>query len=340
MKRALIVQTAYLGDVILSQPLWAALKRERPDVEIDVLVQPHWAELIRPDVAINNVLTFDKRGGEGSLRGMLHLTKSLQARQYDAALCPHPSFRSALLLVMARIPQRIGFDDSSGKFFFTQRVRRDPAEHEVDRVLSLLTALGLRTADDQRQPRLHLADDLHNDADEKMRGWGIDPDKRIVCVHPGSVWATKRWLPERFAAVISELADDGLQAVVLGGRDDIEAANIVQDRARTMPVNLAGKLSLTELALILSRAALLVTNDSGPMHIAGAVGTPVVAVFGSTTPELGYAPYGENTRVVQANLPCRPCGPHGYKRCPLDHFNCMKQITAVEVTAACRELLA
>jgi heptosyltransferase-2 len=139
--------------------------------------------------------------------------------------------------------------------------------------------------------------------------------------------------------VLSDLADDGYQPVVLGGADDVAEANQVQDRCRTLPLNLAGRLSLAELALLLSRAALLVTNDSGPMHVAGAVGAPLVAVFGSTTPALGYGPVGSPSRVVEHPLPCRPCGPHGRRRCPLDHFDCMKKIKAEEVVAACREAL-
>ncbi|MDP8224951.1 MAG: lipopolysaccharide heptosyltransferase II [Candidatus Lernaella stagnicola] len=335
MKRVLIVQTAYLGDVVLSQPLWAAVKTYWPEAQVDVLVQPQWASLIEQDAALAEVLVFDKRKHDKGLAGLLRLSRDLRRRHYDLALCPHPSFRSALLLAMARIPHRVGFADSAGRFFFTDRVHRDTSQHEVDRVLSLTTALGWRVPNEQRTPRLV----INPEAAGRLASWGLPEDGRYVCVHPGSVWATKRWLPEGFAAVLSALADDGYTPVVLGGRDDIELANIVQDHCRTLPVNLAGRLSLTELTAVLSRAALLVTNDSGPMHIAGAVGTPVAAVFGSTTPELGYAPVGSPSRILQRHLPCRPCGPHGYRSCPLDHFHCMRHVTEAEVTAAARELL-
>jgi heptosyltransferase-2 len=336
VKRALVVQTAYLGDVILSQPLWAAVKRAWPACEVDVLVQPQWAPLIERDPDLHEVLRFDKHGAARGLRGLRRMANRLRARQYDLALCPHPSFRSALLLRLAGIPLRVGFDDSAGAVFFTNVTPRDRAQHEVDRVLSLLAAVGVRPPDAIRAPRLFV--DQPN-ADETLAKWGIEPGARFVCAHPGSVWATKRWTPEGFAAVLSDLADDGYQPVVLGGADDVAEANQVQDRCRTLPLNLAGRLSLAELALLLSRAALLVTNDSGPMHVAGAVGAPLVAVFGSTTPALGYGPVGSPSRVVEHPLPCRPCGPHGRRRCPLDHFDCMKKIKAEEVVAACREAL-
>jgi heptosyltransferase-2 len=264
------------------------------------------------------------------------MAQQLRAEQYDIAFCPHPSFRSALLLRLAGIPARVGFDDSAGAGFFTQVVRRDRASHEVDRVLSLLAAVGVRPADQDRAPKLFVD---RGNAEEKLARLGIAPGTRFVCAHPGSVWATKRWLPEGFAAVLSNLADGGFTPVILGGADDVVEANQVQDRCRTMPINLVGRLTLPDLALLLSRASLLVTNDSGPMHLAGARGTPLVAVFGGTTPALGYGPVGSRSRVVEHPLACRPCGPHGRCRCPLDHFDCMRRITAEQVTAACREVL-
>lgn len=339
MKRALVVQTAYLGDVVLSQPLWASLKKNRPDAEVDLVVQPQWAPLIEPDPHLHQVIRFDKRNEGRGIGGLLRLAAELRRREYDVAFCPHPSFRSALLLWLARIPLRIGFHDSAGSFLYHQRVWRDVKSPETDRVLALLSALGISPPQQWRIPRLTIAENLIQQAEEKLSAWGIEPGKKFACAHPGSVWATKRWLPERFAAVLGDLADDGYQPVVLGGRDDVELANFVQDHCRALPVNLAGKLPLPELALLLSHASLLVTNDSGPMHVAGAVNTPVVAIFGSTVPALGYAPVGSPSRIVEKHLPCRPCGPHGYKRCPLDHFHCMKQITVSEVTSACHELL-
>jgi heptosyltransferase-2 len=334
MKRVLVAQTAFLGDVVLAQPLWAAVKRRWPDAEVDVLMQPQWAPLFAADPAIHETLTFDKRGRDRGFTGLLRLAAQLRARHYDAALCPHPSFRSGLLLRLAGIPQRLGFDDSAGRFFHTTIVRRDRAVHEVDRALSLLAAFEPAAEKPAREPRLVLDPALTAAADSLLAKWDIPIDRPFACAHPGSVWATKRWLPEGFAEALSGLADAGQTPVVIGGPADIELANLVQDRCRTLPVNLAGRLSLPELALLLSRAAVLITNDSGPMHVAGALGTPVVAIFGSTVPALGYGPVGSPSRVVEVALQCRPCGPHGFKKCPLGHFNCMKKINPAEVVAA------
>jgi len=337
--RALIVQTAYLGDVVLAQPLWANLKAMRPDATIDALVQPQWAPLLAGDTHLRQVISFDKRGAHRGLGGLRRMAARLRAEKYDLALCPHPSLRSALLLQLAKIPRRIGFDDSAGAVLFTDKIVRDRNAHEVDRVLSLLSALDDPPPAPSHLPRL----DVSPEADERVEAllWeaGLH-NRKFICAHPGSVWATKRWPAERFGEALSALARDGYQPVVLGGKDDIELANIVQDTCGELPLNLAGRLSLPELTALLAHAAMLLTNDSGPMHIAGAVNTPVVAIFGSTIPALGYGPIGSSAVVVEKVMPCRPCGPHGYRRCPLDHLHCLKHIDAAMVVEAARSLLA
>ncbi|HPQ70703.1 MAG TPA: lipopolysaccharide heptosyltransferase II [bacterium] len=337
--RALIVQTAYLGDVVLAQPLWANLKAVRPDATIDALVQPQWASLLAGDAQLHQVISFDKRGAHRGLGGLRKMAEQLRAEKYDLALCPHPSLRSALLLWVAQIPRRIGFGDSAGAFFFTEKIVRDRTAHEIDRVLSLLTALDNSPPAPMREPRLHVSPEADERVVALLKEAGLH-ERKFVCAHPGSVWATKRWPAERFGETLSALARDGYRPVVLGGKDDIELANIVQDTCGELPLNLAGRLSLPELTALLARASLLLTNDSGPMHIAGAVNTPVVAIFGSTVPALGYAPVGSPAIVVEKSMPCRPCGPHGYRRCPLEHLHCLRHIDAAMAVEAARSLLA
>ncbi len=334
--RLLVFQTAYLGDVVLTTPLVAALRRAYPDAMIDMVVQPAWTDIVRHHDAIGSVLAYDKRGAHRGAGGLLAFARTLRERRYDAVLCPHPSLRSALTLAAARIPMRIGFSDSAGAILFTQRVRRDRSAHEVRRVMSLVGALGL---DPEPIPPARVALDPGIDADALMTRVGLSPTARFVAIHPGSVWATKRWTVEGFGAVGRDLASEFDRIVVLGGPGEEAIAAEVAGQIGGAALDLSGRLKLTELCVLLSRASLLVTNDSGPMHIAAAHGVPVVAIFGSTVPALGYAPWGTRSRVVEIDLDCRPCGPHGHRACPRGHFRCMKDISPDMVTAACLDLL-
>ena len=166
---------------------------------------------------------------------------------------------------------------------------------------------------------------------------GIAPGARLAGVHPGAAWATKRWLPERFAELCRRLKAEGLTPVLVGGPGD--AALGAEIAAASGAANLVGKTDLEELKSLMGRLSLFVTNDSGPMHLAAAAGVPVVAIFGATTRELGFFPYGSGHRVVEAPLACRPCGLHGAKSCPEGHFLCMRLLSVDAVHRACREAL-
>ncbi|MCL4234855.1 MAG: lipopolysaccharide heptosyltransferase II [Deltaproteobacteria bacterium] len=334
--RILVFQTAYLGDVVLTTPLVAALRRAYPDAAIDMVVQPAWTEVVRHHEALNDVLAYDKRGAHRGPRGLLTFARVLRERNYDVALCPHPSLRSALTLFAARIPVRVGFSDSAGAFLFTHRVRRDKSAHEVRRVMSLVAALGQGL---EPIPPARVALDPGIDGDALLSRLGLVPGRPFAAVHPGSVWATKRWTAQGFGAVGRDLAHEFERIVVLGGPGEESVAREVAEGIGGAAIDLSGRVKLNELCALLARAALLVTNDSGPMHIAASHGVPVVAIFGSTVPALGYAPWGTRSRVVEIDLDCRPCGPHGHRACPRGHFRCMKDISPDMVTAACTDLL-
>ena len=173
-----------------------------------------------------------------------------------------------------------------------------------------------------------------------LRAQGIPPGREILCLAPGSVWATKRWVPEGFAAVIDASRSLGLTPVLIGSPGERELCEQVNaTTAEPAPV-LAGKTGIRELIALLARSRVLVGNDSGPAHVASAVGTPVVSIFGSTAPAMGYAAFGSRARVVEhPSLACRPCGRHGAHDCPLGHFRCMTEVRPSAVIERLRELL-
>ena len=334
VQRVLIVQTAYLGDVILATPLIRGSTTLWPQAEVDFLCIPQTASLLEGHPLIRRLLVYDKRRLARGLLAFLPTALTLRRRRYDVALVPHPSLRSALLAFLSAAPTRVGFDRNAGRWLYTDVVPYDRALHEVRRNLRLLEPFG-RLPEGLRPELFPTSQD--RERVEMLLG---DAGDRFAAVAPGSVWPTKRWLPERFAQVCRWLAErHGLRCVVIGGADDSTLAGHVAELSGGAAVNLAGRLTPLQSAEVVRRARVLVTNDTAPLHMASAVGTPVVAVFGPTVPEFGFGPYGVPNRVAQVELPCRPCAPHGGKRCPLGTFACMRELSAEHVYRLVVQLL-
>jgi len=338
--RILFWQTAYLGDVVLSTPVFCSVKKRYPDAYLAACVRPELAGLLTPNPDLDEVLSFDKRGAQRGLAGIRSLAARIDEKRFDAVVSAHRSFRSALLLRTAGIPVRVGFADSAGRMFYTRAVKRVRSDHEVRRVLSLLPTVGINGGSISEKLSLPLAEGTSEKVTDLLRSEGVGQDETLVAVNPFSAWNTKRWPAERFARAADRIASDHkVRVVILGSTAERAQADRLLLACEIGHVNLAGRTNLQELAGLLDRCALLVTNDSGPMHIAAARGVPVVAVFGSTTPALGYGPFGKRAEVVQKPVFCRPCGPHGYRECPLGHFRCMNEITVDEVCRAAHRML-
>ncbi len=326
----LVIQTAFPGDVVLTLPLIAALKAHLPGAAIDVLVTPASANLLEGHPAVRTSIAYDKHGSDRGMRGFLRLARLLRRNGYGLALIPHRSLRSALLASYARIPRRCGFDRSAGWMLFSDVVRYDPGRHEIERNLSLLTPFAPGAAD-FRFPALHPSDADRAVVDAFLKEAQIPPDASMVAVAPGSVWATKRWPEEHYAELLRKL--DGEWSVLIGGKEDVALCERLKRASESdRCVVAAGALSLLQSAALIGRCRVLVTNDSAPMHLALAVGTRVVAIFGPTVPEFGFGPKGDSDVVVQAQgLPCRPCAIHGGKNCPLGTLECMRLVIPDEI---------
>ncbi|MBP1684510.1 MAG: waaF [Deltaproteobacteria bacterium] len=338
--RYLIAQTSFLGDVVLSTPVFAALRRHDPAAHITVLVRPEVAGILEGHPHVDAVLTDDKRGRDGGF-GSWRVVRKLRAGRFDVALALHKSFRTAWVLAAAGIGQRIGFRQSAGWFLYHRRVDRNPARHDVERNLSILAGLGVDP--DQRPARPYLAcpPDAVRRVHAALRQRGIDPATPLVGLAPGSAWATKRWTVDGYAALLDALQRDlGATAVLLGAPGDAAYAEQVQRAAGGAGVNLVGRTDLGMLVAAIDQCVVLVANDSAPVHIAVARDTPVVAIFGPTVPRQGFGPYTARARVVERALPCRPCGRHGGARCPLGTHACMRDITVADVHRAVGELLS
>ena len=321
MSPTLVIQTAFLGDVVLTLPLLHRLAEAHGPV--DILTTPSARPLVAAHPAVREAIAYDKRGRDRGLGGLLGIGRALRARRYARVYLPHRSWRSATLALLAGAPERIGFHDSPAAWSYTRRMRRGPG-HETVRLLRLAgTGLSLPPV-----PWLAIAPADTARAEAWLEQRGVT--RPFLVLAPGSAWGTKRW--GGFAA----LAERGsVPMVVVGGSEDALLGEAIAAAAPGRAHNAAGVLSLGEAAAVIGRARALVTNDSAPLHLATAVGTPVVAVFGPTVPEFGFGPLGPQARVVQhRGLDCRPCSSHGPPVCPLNHHRCMRDISVTAVEEA------
>ena len=191
----------------------------------------------------------------------------------------------------------------------------------------------MRIEDCERALDLPVSAALQESVNHKLRALGVADDQMVVGVNPGSVWPTKRWSTAGFAELILMLKKKlDCQILLFGGSEDAAVVEDVQARCQTAAVNLVGQITLRELAAAISRCAVFVTNDSGPMHVAVARRVPTVAIFCATTPELGFFPYMAEAIVVGRELSCRPCASHGGRRCPLGHANCIHPVSYTHLT--------
>jgi heptosyltransferase-2 len=212
--------------------------------------------------------------------------------------------------------------------------------HEVERNLHLLTALGVHGVSPASRLRLRITAVARQKAAAYFVRSGITSEDVVVGLIPGSQWGTKRWPAERFAALIDHLAGtQALRCVLIGGPQDRSIAQAIRARCTVPVLDLIGQTTLQELPACLERCTVVVSNDTGPMHIAAAVGRPIVALFGPTTPEMGFAPYGVPWEEVSVALACRPCHAHGPQHCPLSHWRCMLELPVERVAASVQRLL-
>lgn len=322
----LVIQTAFLGDVVLTTPLLEALaERHGP---VDVVVTPGAVQLLETHPAVRRVIRHDKRGVDRGLTGIRRLAATLRAHGYARAYLPHRSWRSGLAAMLAGIPERIGFADAPARWSYTRRVPRPRGGHETARLL----ALAGETA--ARRPTLGLTPTDRAAAAAWLEASGIGP--RFVALAPGSIWGTKRW--DKFAELAGSL---DLPVAVLGGPEDRALAESVVAAAGAGGASAAGVLPIRASAAVLERAAALVSNDSLPLHLGQAVGTPTVAIFGPTVPAFGFGPQGNRDRIVElGDLGCRPCSLHGPARCPLGHHRCMVDLDLARVRAALTPILS
>lgn len=327
MKKYLIIQTASIGDVILSTPLAECLHHKEPGAQIDVLVKKGCDALFEGHPFIKNVLVWDKSSSK-YIR-LIRLLKTIRSERYDAVFNIQRFASSGLLTGFSRAAIRSGFDKNPFSFLFTHKTKHrigasTPAIHEVERNLALLQPVCGDVP--LRAPKLYPSEAA------RMKVAQIKAD-RYITIAPASLWFTKQWPAEMWAEFVCKAGKETTIFITGAQSDHVTAEKIVNLCREKKPVNLCGTLSLLETAVLMENALMNFTNDSAPMHLASAVNAPVSAIFCSTVPAFGFGPLSSNAAVIETKekLECRPCGLHGFKRCPREHFRCATTITSEQL---------
>lgn len=329
--RFLIIQTAFIGDVILTTALLEQLHVTLPGAVLDVLVRRGNEPLLAEHPFVNEVLTWEKKKPGDALikyRDLWRILTIVRARQYDVILNLQRFGATGLLTALSKAKRTIGFAKNPFSRFFTHPVeyRYEPGIHEVDRNAALLYALGI--AGPRTAPKLYPSASDYAIA-RSYQG------KPYACIAPTTLWFTKQYPPERWAELIRALPDD-LMIYLLGAPTDGPVCETIRALSgqEGRVVNLAGRMNLMRSAALHQGAVMNYVNDSAALHLCSAMNAPTTAVFCSTVPEFGFSPLADGARVVQTPEPldCKPCGVHGRTRCPLGHLRCAWGIRVADLT--------
>lgn len=318
MKKIIIIQTAFLGDVILATPVIAELKRIFPTAEIDFLLRKGNESLLANNPHLRSVFTLDK--SKGKYKSILQLIKQLKTEKYDLTINLHRFGSSGLIAAFSGAKNIYGFKKNPLSFLYTKKFEHKigNGQHEVERNLSIIQEFG---AVSLRKPELFPSPEDFDIASQIM-------NPPYFCMAPASVWFTKQLPIEKWIQLIDYYNDRGT-VYILGGKGDSDfCEEIISKTTAKTSINLAGQLNLLESAALMAKAERNFVNDSGPLHIASSMNAPVTAFFCSTVTDFGFGPLSDDSKVLEITTPleCRPCGLHGYKECPKGHFKCGNQI--------------
>lgn len=314
MQRFLIIQTAFLGDVILATPVISELKRLFPNAEIDVLVRKGNEGIIETHPDLHQILILDKKKGKFS--ELKRLRAIIRSNKYDTVINLHRFGSSGILTALSGAKEKIGFDKNPFSFSYSRKIKHEIGNgtHEVERNLACIAHLG---AEKLVQPKVYPGEVNRS----KVAPLVTEP---FYTLAPASVWFTKQLPEEKWVQLANILKKKGIVYLV-GGPGDFELCQRITDAASLdAENNLAGTLNLLDSCALFEKATRCYVNDSGPLHMASAVNAPTTAFFVATIPAFGFGPLSDDSEIRETSeiLECRPCGLHGGKTCPKGHFKC------------------
>jgi len=322
LKKILIIQTASLGDVILTTPLVEKLHHFYPTAKIDFILKYGYEGVLRRHPYIHHVIVWDKT--EKKYQRLKELIEIVRDNKYDLVVNVQRFASSGLITALSGAKTKLGFSKNPLSIFFTKSIKHkigtgDNNPHETERNLKLIEHLT-----DKSLFPIKLYPSKNDFA--KVSQFKT---KQFITVSPGSLWFTKQFPEEKWIEFLASLEKD-LVVYLLGSPKENELCNrIIKQSNHSLSLNLAGKLTFLESAALMKDAVMNFVNDSAPMHMASAMNAPVAAIYCSTVPEYGFGPMSDNSNIIQTKeqLDCRPCGLHGQSKCPKKHFNCANNIT-------------
>lgn len=311
----LIMQTAFIGDVVLATPLIEKLNQYDPDAQVDFLLRKGNEGLLQGHPFLHKVWIWDKK--QGKLRNFFRIIREIRRERYDYVINVHRFFTSGLVTVLSGANQTIGFDKNPLSRFFSKRVKHQITTtgiglHETQRNLELIAHF---TGSEYVRPKLYPSKADYGKVANPMP---------YVCMAPASVWYTKQWPEEKWVGLIHSIPKD-VAVFLLGAPGDRELCERIRNNADHPKVqSLAGQLTFLESAALMEGARMNYVNDSAPLHFASAMNAPVTAIYCSTVPAFGFGPLSDMSVIAETAhlLACRPCGLHGKKSCPEGHFKC------------------
>lgn len=328
MQKFLVVQTAFIGDVVLATGILEKLHARYPDTAIDILVRKGNESLFTGHPFLHEVLTWNKK--ESKYKNLFRVIKRIRQNQYDLLINIQRFAATGLLTALSGAKHTIGFDKNPFSFLFSETVRHIVSDgghdlHETARNHQLIRSITDGVA---AKPVLY-----PSAADEKA----IEAftGAKYICIAPASVWFTKQFPANQWASLMNAIPST-ITVYLLGAPGDSAICEqIQQETSHPSVISLAGKLNFLQSAALMKHAQMNYVNDSAPMHFASAVNAPVAAVYCSTIPAFGFGPLSSQSHIIEItqSLACRPCGLHGKKNCPLQHFNCARQISTEQLLA-------
>jgi heptosyltransferase-2 len=338
MEKILVIQTAFLGDAILTLPMIEKLNEIFPDSQVDVLCIPLTKEIFDACPFVNEVIVLEKKNTHKSIFNLYKFADGIKNKRYTKIYSSHRSFRTSFIVMQSGVRETYGFSNSSLFHVYKHVIEYRTDIHEVQRNLDMI---GYKYSSESWRiiPQLKENESSKNKVDEFISSNEIQG--RVIAIAPGSIWETKKYPERLFQEIIKFFASKSYKILIVGGESDRELSEkLTIGYDKSVVISTAGNFSIIESIELLKKVNLLLSNDSAPTHLGMCADIPVLTIYCSTIPEFGFFPYNKKSSYISFNdLSCKPCGIHGYEQCPISTFDCGYKLEPKIIISKMKELM-